>query len=77
MNSQYRLGIDIGGTFTDFCLMDEGDGTVQIGKVPSTPDNPTASVVAGLNRLSSEHGLAPGGYQIFRPRHYHRGKHHH
>ncbi len=65
MNSQYRLGIDIGGTFTDFCLMDEGDGTVQIGKVPSTPDNPTSSVVAGLNRLSSEHGLAPAGIKYF------------
>ena len=65
MNAQYRLGIDIGGTFTDFCLMNEADGTVKIGKVPSTPADPTTSVIAGIERLSSEHGLAPEDISYF------------
>ena len=37
MTPRYRLGIDIGGTFTDATLIDELTGEVRIGKVPTTP----------------------------------------
>ncbi len=50
MNSSqkiHRLGIDIGGTFTDIVLMGE-DGAVLTQKVPSTPDNYAEGIVAGL-----------------------------
>ena len=40
------IGIDTGGTFTDFVLMD-GD-TLRIHKVPSTPENPARAVLQGL-----------------------------
>lgn len=53
MNSDqktHRLGIDIGGTFTDIVLIGD-DGTVLTQKVPSTPDNYAEGIVAGLGQL--------------------------
>ena len=46
----YRLGIDIGGTFTDIVLIGD-DGTVLTQKVPSTPDNYAEGIVTGLAPL--------------------------
>lgn len=43
----HRLAIDVGGTFTDFALIDDRDGVVRFGKVLSTPDDPSAGSVAG------------------------------
>jgi len=45
------LGIDTGGTFTDFVLVDEARGAVTTAKVPSTPGDPAAAIAAGLARL--------------------------
>ncbi|MBI3911776.1 MAG: hydantoinase/oxoprolinase family protein [Armatimonadetes bacterium] len=44
-----NLGVDIGGTFTDFAIAD--GGTLRIYKVPSTPEDPALSVVQGLKEL--------------------------
>src|SRR4029450_4127660 len=46
----YRLGVDIGGTFTDAALVDESTGTVQIVKVPSTPGDPAIGFMAAVER---------------------------
>jgi N-methylhydantoinase A len=46
----YRLGVDIGGTFTDAALVDESTGTVQIVKVPSTPVEPAVGFMAAVER---------------------------
>jgi N-methylhydantoinase A len=46
-----RIGIDIGGTFTDFVLFDEVSGSTITYKVPSTPSNPADAVLAGLKIL--------------------------
>jgi N-methylhydantoinase A len=46
----YRLGIDIGGTFTDAALVEENTGTVQIVKVPSTPGDPAIGFMAAVER---------------------------
>ncbi|MCZ6679727.1 MAG: hydantoinase/oxoprolinase family protein [Candidatus Poribacteria bacterium] len=46
----HRLGIDIGGTFTDIVLIGS-DGTVTTQKVPSTPDNYARGIVSGLEPL--------------------------
>jgi N-methylhydantoinase A len=51
----YRVGIDVGGTFTDFLVVDE-DGTTELSKTLST-DPPTAGVFAGLERLAARRGL--------------------
>ncbi len=50
-----RLGCDIGGTFTDFVLLDEGTGTFAIEKVLTTPTDPSAAVDDGLGRLAARH----------------------
>src|SRR5258708_2940079 len=47
-----RLGIDTGGTFSDFILLDESTGDMRTAKVPSTPSNPTDAIVAGLAGLA-------------------------
>lgn len=50
----YSLGIDVGGTFTDFIEVDQA-GEVTIVKTPSTPDRPADGVVDGLNKLAADH----------------------
>ena len=48
--STYRVGIDIGGTFTDAAFVDEQSGAVQIIKVPSTPADPSGGFMAAVAR---------------------------
>jgi N-methylhydantoinase A len=55
---QYRVGIDIGGTFSDLVVMDE-DGRVSTLKVSSAPDEVIAALVGGLQDLQRQAGLAP------------------
>ncbi len=52
----YTIGIDVGGTFTDFHAMD-GDGSDRIHKVLSTPDDPTEAVMRGLAEVADAEGL--------------------
>jgi N-methylhydantoinase A len=42
-----RVAVDVGGTFTDICILDEERGSIEVGKVPSTVD-PIDAVVAGV-----------------------------
>jgi N-methylhydantoinase A len=42
-----RVAVDVGGTFTDICVLDEREGTVEVAKVPSTPD-PIEGVLRGI-----------------------------
>jgi N-methylhydantoinase A len=53
------VGVDIGGTFTDFMLYDTESGSVHVHKVPSTPAEPERAMVAGLAELCTSAGLAP------------------
>ena len=55
----YRIGIDVGGTFTDFTLLDEQDGRVAFHKVPSTPDDPSTAIERGIADLLEQHRIAP------------------
>ncbi len=48
-----RIGIDIGGTFTDFVVFEPGVGTLATFKVLSTPGDPAAAVLEGLSRVRS------------------------
>ena len=43
-----RLGVDIGGTFTDVFVLDEAAGTARVAKVPSTPANQAIGFLSGL-----------------------------
>ena len=51
-----RIGIDIGGTFTDFVIYDPQTGEVETFKLPSTPASPADAVLSGLSRLLSRYG---------------------
>ena len=61
----YRVGVDIGGTFTDFCVFDEETGTVHTLKVLSTPDNPGQEVVDGIRTLESRYNVSPSAITYF------------
>src|SRR5215471_3109958 len=52
----YRIGIDVGGTFTDLVAIDEG-GATTLAKVPSTPADPSIGVLDGLGELAHRLGL--------------------
>lgn len=51
MKQRYRLGIDVGGTFTDLVLYDEVDGTTTTGKVPTVPSDPSIGILDGIREL--------------------------
>ena len=52
------LGVDVGGTFTDFFLVDEETGEARTHKVASTPDDPSRAILQGLRALVPKGGLA-------------------
>ncbi len=49
-----RIGIDVGGTFTDFVLVERASGTVRTHKVPTTPSDPSLGILDGLSALGVE-----------------------
>ena len=53
--SRFRIGVDVGGTFTDVVAVDEG-GRVTFAKAASTPSDQSAGVLAGLERLAEALG---------------------
>ncbi|MTH33739.1 hydantoinase/oxoprolinase family protein [Paracoccus limosus] len=55
-----RIGIDVGGTFTDFVLSDPRDGRLAFYKEPSTPAEPSRALLTGLGQLLAREGLRPG-----------------
>ena len=59
-----RIGVDVGGTFTDFVLTSE-DGAVHLAKVPSTPADPAAATLAGAAQLIEQAGLTPAEIASF------------
>src|ERR1700726_1916846 len=48
---RYRVAVDTGGTFSDFVYLNEDTGAVAIGKIPSTPDDPSRAIVQGVETL--------------------------
>ncbi|WP_203072539.1 hydantoinase/oxoprolinase family protein [Falsiroseomonas ponticola] len=55
-----RIGVDVGGTFTDFVLVDEARSRVLTGKRLTTPDDPGRAILEGLDRLLAEAGVGIG-----------------
>src|SRR5437867_2058939 len=54
-----RLGVDIGGTFTDLVVIDEATGTARVGKVLTTPKDPAHGVEEGIRALLDDAGVRP------------------
>ncbi len=61
----YRIGVDIGGTFTDFCVFDEASSSLHTLKVLSRPDAPGAEVLLGLDEIERRFGVAPRDVTYF------------
>ncbi len=54
----FRIGVDVGGTFTDFTVLDERDSQIRFFKVPSTPREPSEAIEDGLRQMIATFGLA-------------------
>jgi N-methylhydantoinase A len=61
----YRVGVDIGGTFTDFCVFDEDSSALRTLKVLSRPDAPGAEVLQGLDEIERRFAIPPGAISYF------------
>ena len=55
----YRLGVDVGGTFTDLLLIDEETGHTHTAKVPSTPEDSSIGVINGVEKVCKDAGVDP------------------
>ena len=60
MAGKVRIGVDVGGTFTDFVLVDEGRNLIFTGKQLTTPDDPSAAIMEGVTRLLLESEIDVG-----------------
>jgi len=58
-----RLGVDIGGTFTDLVVVDETTGATRVGKILTTPKDPAHGVEQGIASLLDESRIAAGAVQ--------------
>jgi len=61
---RYRVAVDTGGTFSDFVYLNEDTGAVAIGKIPSTPDDPSRAILQGVETLISQ-GVAAADVGYF------------
>ncbi|MCZ6871885.1 MAG: hydantoinase/oxoprolinase family protein, partial [Gammaproteobacteria bacterium] len=55
----FKLGVDVGGTFTDVLLINSEDGNVHTAKVPSTPEDSSIGVLTGIARVCDTAGVNP------------------
>jgi 5-oxoprolinase (ATP-hydrolysing) len=67
--ARYRIGVDIGGTFTDFVMVDRETGRLFNEKVLTTPHDPSRAVIDGVGRLLRDHRIDPGDVAHRDPRH--------
>src|ERR671914_594495 len=54
-----RLGVDVGGTFTDLIFVDDGTGAILVHKVPTTPEDASQGTVQGLREIAEQAQTAP------------------
>ena len=61
----YRLGVDVGGTFTDLALYDTETDRLEFAKTPSTPVNQALGVAAGIRELMDRHAVSADSIDFF------------
>ena len=57
LSARYRLGFDIGGTFTDFVLLDRVSGGIRLHKCLTTPQDPAEGAMTGIRAITAEAGI--------------------
>lgn len=60
----FRLGVDVGGTFTDFLLLNEETGETHTAKVPSTPEDSSLGVLNGVAKICDSSGIDPSQIKL-------------
>ena len=63
MTQPYRVGVDIGGTFTDLIVFDDATGAFTIGKTLTTPADPSLAVETGLHETLTQANVAAAQVQ--------------
>ena len=61
----YRLGVDVGGTFTDLLLFNDADGNFRRHKTPSTPLDSSEGVVNGVTAICKKANILPSQVNVF------------
>ncbi len=61
----YRLGVDVGGTFTDLLLLDQESGGFWRHKTPSTPHDSSVGILTGVDAICAEAGITPAEVEFF------------
>lgn len=61
-----RVGVDVGGTFTDLIYVDDEAGVIRVHKLPTTPDDPSRGTVEGIKLITEAAGESPSSLdQVF------------
>lgn len=60
----YRIGFDVGGTFTDFTAIETGSGVTRHFKTSSTPHDPSEAIETGLRHFVETEGLVPESFEF-------------
>ncbi len=61
----YRLGVDVGGTFTDLLLFDTTSGAFWRHKTPSTPHDSSEGILGGVTAICAKAAIATGNIDYF------------
>lgn len=61
----YRLGVDVGGTFTDLLLLEEETGAFWRHKTPSTPADSSVGILNGVEAICQKAGITPADIEVF------------
>ena len=61
----YRLGVDVGGTFTDLLLFDHNNGDFWRHKTPSTPHDSSEGILTGVQAICAAAGITPAEVEFF------------
>jgi N-methylhydantoinase A len=61
----YRLGVDVGGTFTDLLLFDQASGAFWRHKTPSTPHDSSEGILSGVEAVCAKAGITPADIEYF------------
>ncbi|MEX6724977.1 hydantoinase/oxoprolinase family protein [Parapedomonas caeni] len=61
----YRLGVDVGGTFTDLLLFDEASSEFWRHKTPSTPHDSSVGILNGVEAICAKAGIKPSDVEVF------------
>ncbi|RZL35449.1 MAG: hydantoinase/oxoprolinase family protein, partial [Rubrivivax sp.] len=61
----YRLGVDVGGTFTDLLLFNDADGSCWRHKTPSTPHDSSEGILVGVRAICEKAGIAASDIEVF------------